>query len=383
MDGQKNKQDKTISPDYWPSHESGGRSNPATAGRTANNSLNLVDHHIYAAVPARIRAASSDDRSVGSLVSLNSDNSAASGFNSHNNPRKTQLQDNPLRQSTGASSRKQSNDDSANSDAKILLDQDIRSFSSDHRISRLQDNSLRQSSGTSSRKQSNDDSVHSDTKTLCDQEVTDVPTDHNFGSIDVPLSNLGHEQGLVPIVTTVTSGSPPDTSLPGDTEDHVVPEPVLSRIRKDCELKEEFLKRPNLPNYLAPPPPPMSMSAQNSRLDDDNCRTPSLPPLASPEVDVVSSPITQHLHHSSGPGALASNAHSYSDRQKMSSNTPEAFGHASQHDFNPDAFNVHGEPSSFAKQEVGNGRQYPQNMDSLGELMIIVCHLKLYSNWKF
>ena len=124
----------------------------------------------------------------------------------------------------------------------------------------------------------------------------------------------------------------------------------------------------------------MSMSAQNSRLDDENCRTPSLPPLASPEVDVVSSPITQLLRHSSGPSASSSNTHSYSDRQKMSSNTPEPFGHSSQPGFNPDAFNVHAEPASFTEQEDGNGRQYPQNMGSLGKLMIIVCHLKLYSN---
>jgi hypothetical protein len=55
----------------------------------------------------------------------------------------------------------------------------------------------------------------------------------------------------------------------------------------------------------------------------------------------------------------------------MSSNTPWAFGNVSQPDFNPDAFNVHGEPSSFAKQEDGNGRQYLQHMESLGKLMIV------------
>ena len=69
----------------------------------------------------------------------------------------------------------------------------------------------------------------------------------------------------------------------------------MNRIKKDCELKEEFLKRPNFPNYLAPPPPPTSLSLQPgdiSYLRDAiiSCETPILPPLASPEMDILYSP---------------------------------------------------------------------------------------------
>ena len=49
------------------------------------------------------------------------------------------------------------------------------------------------------------------------------------------------------------------TTLIGAANDDSENDPVLTRIKKDCELKEEFLRRPNPPGYLLPtaisPPP--------------------------------------------------------------------------------------------------------------------------------
>ena len=248
--GRERQQDRLAHPDLWLSHCDTEAENKIVDGRSGNSSINVVDHHIYAAVPARIRAASSDDRSVGSLVSLQSESSATT--ESHSAHPRAQIQG--------------------------------------------QEGCNRQSNVLASRKQSIDDSVSSDTRTLCDQDLTNISPETITSTSVMISSSLTDDQNSVPTVATATSCSPPctssfnDGSAPG--QDHVVPEPVLNRIRKDCELKEEFLKRPNLPNYLAPPPP-TSLSLLNDRLGNNNSDAPVLPPLASPEIDIFSSPVNK------------------------------------------------------------------------------------------
>ena len=328
------KQDRDIHPDVWLAQSS------------------EADHHIYAAVPARVRAASADDRSVGSLVSLNSESSTTSGSNSANNHRKKHGQE----------------------------------YSS-----RLQSNVL------TPRKQSIDDSVNSDTRTLCDQDLTESPKDTNISSTEVPSCNISHSQGVIPTVTTACS--PPKASSTVGDADHVVPEPVLNRIRKDCELKEEFLKRPNLPNYLAPPPPQSSRLMQDSRLGDNNCETPVLPPLASPEIDIIASPLNKALgvaaEHGKLPVVTSNTPQYYSPSQNIPPNTPgfsrsqirkdDLFsgntGLTSQFNAQPNVVNSQDESvSRYEKLDNTREQQFTRNDPSLGKFLICKSHVCIMKN---
>ena len=246
-------ENRLTQPEPWLSHYSkadGGDN--MQGGRSSNNSMNVVDHHIYAAVPARIRATSSDDRSVGSLVSLHSESSTTSGSRSVQTDRKNQ------------------GHEFFNNQSMVF----------------------------NPRKQSIDDSVNSDTKTICDQDLTEISPETTTLASELS-SKLIHVASAFPLATTTvpSCSSPPTTKFNDGTAtgpDHVVPEPVLNRIRKDCELKEEFLKRPTLPNYLSPPPAPYSLFPHDTRSNNDNtCLTPVLPPLASPEIDILSSPVNK------------------------------------------------------------------------------------------
>ena len=323
--------------------------NNFTGHRPGNGRMNVAEHHVYAAVPARVRATSSDDRSVGSLVSLHSESSATSGSNSaNNNLRKNQT--------TESSSNEQSN----------LL---------------------------AKRKQSIDDSVNSDTRTLCDlQDLNKVPTAIDISSINVPSPNMSYNQGLIPIVTTELPSSPIDSSSPDDGKDQVVPAPVLNRIKKDCELKEEFLKRPNLPNYLAPPTPQTSSHLNiESSFGDNNCETPVLPPLASPEIDILTSPQHKAIHAASGQhhpgspaiGREAMSTQNYSPSQHIPQNN---VGFQRSHVPNEDRFSgtsgiqsnndphlnvMHGQEessSSYERPDIGSERPFSMESHSQGRL---------------
>lgn len=268
MDDRRNRRQQDSHRESWNTNfNQPDRRNDMPGQRPDNGRMNVADHHIYAAVPARVRATSSDDRSVGSLVSLHSESSATSGSNSANN----NLRKNP----------------------------------------NIESSYNRQPNVLSHRKQSIDDSVNSDTRTLCDQEdLNEVLTDIDISSIHVP-SSVSYNQGLIPIVTTEIPSSPINPSSPDEGKDHVVPAPVINRIKKDCELKEEFLKRPNLPNYLAPPTP-----------QSTSCETPVLPPLASPEIDILTSPQHRALN--------AGQHHTVSPAMRCEAMSPEAYS-SSQH----------------------------------------------------
>ena len=313
--------DRQIHPDVWLAQcgdTEGGNILPDRRSGKESGSVNIGDHHIYAAVPARVRAASSDDRSVGSLVSLNSECSATSGSNSANNYRKNQ------------------------------------------EISNTQTNVL-----PTTRKQSVDNSVNSDTRTLCEHELPDVPADSNIYSPEVPS-----EKGLTPVTTTVKSGSPVHAISPIDSEDHVVPEPVLTRIKKDCELKEEFLKRPNLPNYLAPPPPPSSISNQGGSLDENSRDTPVLPPLASPEIDYINTPLNRAIN--AGADSNPAVRHYSSSQNIPFSNTPSFVQSHSEKDYmlagssglpsqviaQPNVVHGHEESSPYESLNDGRDKRY-------------------------
>ena len=314
------------------------RRNNIPGQRSDNGRMNVAEHHIYAAVPARVRATSSDDRSVGSLVSLHSESSANSGSNSASN--------------------------------NLRKNQNIESSSNRH------------SNVLSPRKQSIDDSVNSDTRTLCDHEdLNEIPSGIDISSINVPSPSISYNQGLIPIVTTELPSSPINPSSPEDSRDHVVPAPVLNRIKKDCELKEEFLKRPNLPNYLAPPQPQSTSNLnQESGVGGNNCETPVLPPLASPEIDILASPQHKPFHtavgqpHSGSP-AMASDAMSqqnYSSSQHIpQSNTGFTRSHAATEDrFDPHLNLVHSneDPSSrYERADNAAERHYLVSDPSQGK----------------
>ena len=340
-------QDRDIHPDLWLAQcsEAENRNTGCPGGRPGNSRMNVVDHHIYAAVPARVRAASSDDRSVGSLVSLHSESSTTSGSNSANNHRNNPGQE---------------------------------------YASRLQSNVV------TPRKQSIDDSVNSDTRTLCDQDLPDILTDTNISSNEVPSCSLIHNQGVIPIVTTACS--PPNSSSTGGGADHVVPEPVLNRIRKDCELKEEFLKRPNLPNYLSPPPPQSSQLIQDSRLGDNNCETPVLPPLASPEIDIIASPLNKALCVAAEQGELpvvtSNTPQYYSPSQNIPPNTPgfsrshirkdDLFAGNSEFNAQPNEVNSQEESvSRYEKLDDTREKQFTRNDPSLGKFIICKLHFSI------
>ena len=318
--------------DTWnPNFSQAGQRNNLSGHRPDNGRMNVAEHHIYAAVPARVRATSSDDRSVGSLVSLHSESSATSGSNSaSNNLRKTQNIENP---------------------------------------------SNRQLNVLAQRKQSIDDSVNSDTRTLCDlEDLNKVPTDIDISSINVPSPSISYNQGLIPIVTTELPSSPIHPSSPDDGNDHVVPAPVLNRIKKDCELKEEFLKRPNLPNYLAPPPPQSSSHLSiDSSMGGNNCETPVLPPLASPEIDILTSPQHRALHaasrqHHAGSPVIEKEAmcpQTYSPSQHI---PPSSVGFSRGSVPNEARFPDNSGMQTYETADMGLDRPFPMDGRSQGKL---------------
>ena len=149
------------------------------------------------------------------------------------------------------------------------------------------------------------------------------------------------------------------------------------------------MKRPNLPNYLAPPPPQTSQSIQEGRLGDNNCETPVLPPLASPEIDLIASPLNKELHaaskHGDSPVVVTSNNNNpqyFSTSQNIHPNTP-SISHSQMRKDDTFAGNSGLTPQYNAQQNVVNSpeeslsryeqlgdareKQFARNDSSLGK----------------
>ena len=211
---------------------------------------------------------------------------------------------------------------------------------------------------------------------MCDHEdINEVPTGIDISSFNVPSSSISYNQGLIPIVTTEIPSSPINSSSPEDGRDHVVPAPVLNRIKKDCELKEEFLKRPNLPNYLSPPPPQSTSNLNQDRgIGGNNCETPVLPPLASPEIDILTSPQHKALHtagvqHHPGSPAMASDEVSHQNYSPSQHLPNSNAGFARNHDPTEDRFDshhslVHSQEDPLSRYERADNAQERQYLIS-------------------